>query len=49
MEQSELKRALEAILFAAGEPVETERLSKALECDPDEIDRAARELIDELS
>ena len=27
MEQSELKRALEAILFAAGEPVETERLS----------------------
>lgn len=49
MDQSELKRALEAILFAAGEPVETERLSKALECDPDEIDRAARELIDELS
>ena len=49
MEQSELKRALEAILFAAGEPVETERLSKALECDPDEIDLAARELIDELS
>lgn len=49
MEQSELKRALEAILFAAGEPVETERLSKTLECDPDEIDRAARELIDELS
>ncbi len=49
MEQSELERVLEAILFAAGEPVETERLCKSLECDADEIDAAARALMDRLS
>lgn len=49
MEQSELKRILEAILFAAGESVETQRLALNIGCTTDEIDRAAQELMDELS
>lgn len=49
MEQSELKRILEAILFAAGESVETQRLAQSVGCTADEIDRAAQELMDELS
>ena len=49
MEQAELERIIEAILFAAGEPVETQRLAMAAECDADEIDRAAQSLMDRLS
>ena len=49
MEQAELERIIEAILFAAGEPVETQRLAIAAECDPDEIDAAAQQLMDRLS
>ena len=49
MERAELKRILEAILFAAGESVETERIAKNVGCDVDEIDTAAQELMDELS
>lgn len=49
MEQSELKRILEAILFAAGESVETQRMAQSIGCTADEIDRAAQELMDELS
>lgn len=49
MEQSEIKRIIEAILFAAGEPVETERIAAAVECDTDAVDLAARELMDELA
>lgn len=49
MEQSELKRILEAILFAAGESVETQRLAQSIGCTTDELDRAAQELMDELS
>lgn len=49
MEQGELQRILEAILFAAGEPVEISRLSTALEIDSADIERAADALADELS
>jgi segregation and condensation protein B len=49
MEQGELQRILEAILFAAGEPVEISRLSAALEIDSADIERAADALADELS
>jgi len=49
MEQSELQRAIEAILFAAGEPVETERLSMALETDAKDISAAADALMDMLA
>ena len=49
MEQSELKRVLEAILFAAGEPVEISRLAATLEVDETDIEQAADALSDELS
>ena len=49
MEQIELQRAIEAILFAAGERIEVSRLSMVLEVDPDEIIAAADALADELS
>ena len=49
MEQSELQRAIEAILFAAGERVELSRLALALETDPDEIVAATDALMDTLS
>ena len=46
MEFEQLQRAIEAILFAAGEPVETARLAHALETDVNEIIRAAQQLAD---
>ena len=49
MEQIDLQRAVEAILFAAGERVEISRLSMALEVDPDEIEAAVDALANELS
>ena len=49
MEQTELQRAIEAILFAAGERVELSRLALALEVDPDEIAAATDALMDMLS
>lgn len=49
MEQIELQRAIEAILFAAGERVEIGRLAMALEADPQEIRMAADALADELA
>lgn len=49
MEQTELMRIVEAILFAAGEPVPVERLCLATGCDADEIHAVARELADDLS
>ena len=45
----QLKRIIEAVLFAAGEPVELERLAKTAECDPSEIEEAARALMDEYA
>ncbi len=49
MEQIELQRAIEAILFAAGERVEINRLAMTLEVDPVEIKDAADALADELA
>ena len=46
MEFEQLQRAIEAILFAAGEPVETVRLAQALETDIHEVIRAAQALLD---
>ena len=40
MEQTELQRAIEVILFAAGEPVEISRLSAVLEADEKDITEA---------
>ena len=49
MEQTELQRAIEAILFAAGERIEISRLAMALETDEDEIERAADALADAMA
>ena len=49
MEQTELQRGIEAILFAAGEPVETARLAMALEADEADIADAADALASELA
>ena len=44
MEPEELQRAIEAILFAAGERMDITRLSAALETDPKDVEAAADEL-----
>ena len=49
MERIELQRAIEAILFAAGERVDVARLSMVLETDPDEIVQAVDSLANELA
>ena len=49
MEQTELQRAIEAILFAAGERIEVSRLAMALEADPKDVLAAADALMDSLA
>ena len=49
MEQIDLQRAIEAILFAAGERVDVDRLAMTLQVGPDEIISAADGLADELA
>ena len=49
MEFEQLQRAIEAILFAAGERVEVSRLAMALETDENEIITAADSLADTLA
>ena len=47
MEYGKLKRALEGVLFAAGEPVTAQRLCLGLETDRATLDRAAQDLAEE--
>lgn len=49
MELIELQRAIEAILFAAGERIDVNRLAMALEAEPSEIIAAADALADDFS
>lgn len=49
MEQIELQRAIEAILFAAGEPVEIAQLSHVLESDEKDIISAADALANDFA
>ena len=49
MEQNELQRAIEAILFAAGERIEVSRLAMTLEVDPKDIVAATDSLMDALA
>ena len=49
MEIIELQRIIEAILFAAGEPVELNRLSQSIEEDPTLVRQAVEALADELA
>lgn len=49
LEQNDIQRAIMAVLFAAGEPVDAKRLSFALEEDEDVIHKEAQQLIDMLA
>ena len=49
MEQNDLQRAIMAILFAAGEPVDAKRISFAVEADEEEIHREAQALMNRLA
>ena len=49
MERTELQRAIEAILFAAGERIDAARLAMALETDVDEVMAAADALMDQYA
>ena len=49
MDFEQLQRAIEAILFAAGERIEVSRLAFALETDENEIIAAADALVDKLA
>ena len=49
MEQNDIQRAIMAVLFAAGEPVDAKRLSFSLEEDEDVIHRETQHLMDNLS
>ncbi|MBR4132271.1 MAG: SMC-Scp complex subunit ScpB [Oscillospiraceae bacterium] len=49
MERSELQRSIEAILFAAGEPVSIERMANAVESDPADVEACAQALMDEYA
>ena len=46
MKGNKLSSGVEAILFALGEPVPTEKLAQALDCTPEEVERACRALAD---
>ena len=49
METEQLQRAIEAILFAAGEPVPISRLAFALETDSSDIEKAGDALADDYA
>ncbi len=49
MEFEQLQRAIEAVLFAAGERLDLRRLAAVLETDPDEVERAADALADQYA
>ena len=49
MEFEQLQRAIEAILFAAGERIEIQRLADVLETDPGEIEKATDALADDYA
>ena len=49
MDYTALSHSVEAILFAAGEPVKLSRLAGLLACTEDDVSEAARQLADELA
>lgn len=49
MELEQLQRTIEAILFAAGERIEIQRLADVLKTDPSEIEKATDALADEYA
>lgn len=49
MEQNDVQRAIMAVLFAAGEPVDASRLAFALEIEEDEVHRQTQSIMDRLA
>lgn len=49
MEIQEIEKTIEAILFAAGDPVSIDRLSQTLEIEPETVERIATNLMDSYS
>ena len=49
MESKQYKAAIEAILFAAGEPFSLDRLVETLEADAETVERAAEDLMQEIN
>ena len=49
MESEQLQRAIEAILFAAGERIDIGRLAAALETDASDVEKAADNLADKYA
>ncbi|MDO5546748.1 MAG: SMC-Scp complex subunit ScpB [Eubacteriales bacterium] len=49
MELEQMQRTIEAILFAAGERMDIQRLADVLEADPSEIEKATDALADEYA
>ena len=49
MEYEELQRAIEAILFAAGERIEISRLAMVLEADPKDVEKATDALANQMA
>lgn len=49
MEPDEIKRAAEAILFAAGDPVGVQRMAQAIGAGADQVEAALKELMDAYS
>lgn len=49
METELMQRAIEAILFAAGERIDVQRLSNVLEADPSEVEQCADALADQYA
>ena len=49
MEREELERVIEAVLFAAGEPVAAERIAAAAACEENDVHEAAKALMDRLA
>ena len=44
MTQNEIKKEFEALLFASGDPLPTDRVCEILECKPKQVDAAAQKL-----
>ena len=49
MEDAEIRRAIEAILFAAGDPVGVERMALAIGAGRDQIEKSLKALMDDYS
>ena len=47
MEMKEIESAVEGILFASGEPVQTDRICMALEMDRPTVEQVLQKLMDE--